>query len=211
MVSIGSHSADAEKNQGFQGTDVLICVPEPGHIVVVGISAGRSAVGASRQQPVLFCVDPVDEMGQGIVIKINIGNCCKEAFQDETVGLRGLFCIGSGMSQTDQCPGQLILKFCVGSRFAADTGFPRASGTAGSLFTLETKHGCIHNFFSFQNLSKIRPSAEIVTTFHGINLLLFFRAVTAARSMPPQHGTSIRVTVRLLIVFVRMISVNFSV
>ena len=58
--------------------------------------------------------------------------------------------------------------------------------------------------------SRMRPSVEKVTTFHGMNLPLFFRAVMAACSSPPQQGTSMRSTVTLLISLLRMISVSFS-
>ena len=54
--------------------------------------------------------------------------------------------------------------------------------------------------FSFY-FSSIRPSVDIVTTCQGINLPLFFRAVTAACSIPPQQGTSILTIVRLLMSF----------
>ena len=37
----------------------------------------------------------------------------------------------------------------------------------------------------------------MVTTCHGMNLPLFFKAVVAARSRPPQQGTSMRTMVRL--------------
>ena len=58
--------------------------------------------------------------------------------------------------------------------------------------------------------SRMRPSVEKVTTFHGMNFPLFFRAVMAACSSPPQQGTSMRSTVTLLISLLRMISVSFS-
>ena len=54
------------------------------------------------------------------------------------------------------------------------------------------------------------PSVETVTTCQGMNFPLFFNAVTAACSIPPQQGTSIRTTVRLLILFLPIISVSFS-
>ena len=57
--------------------------------------------------------------------------------------------------------------------------------------------------------SKIFPSTEIVTTFHGTNLPLACSAVLAACSSPPQQGTSMRTTVTLWILFVRKISVSF--
>ena len=58
--------------------------------------------------------------------------------------------------------------------------------------------------------SNIFPSIENVTTCHGMNLPLFFNAVIAACSSPPQHGTSMRSTVTLLISFPAMISVSLA-
>ena len=65
-----------------------------------------------------------------------------------------------------------------------------------------TTQGCFADVFPsmiclFSIQSRIFPSMEIVTTCHGINLPLFFRAVTAACSSPPQQGTSMRTTVTL--------------
>ena len=58
--------------------------------------------------------------------------------------------------------------------------------------------------------SRIFPSTEIVTTCHGINFPLFWRAFLAAISRPPQHGTSMRTMVTLAILLFRMISSSFS-
>ena len=58
--------------------------------------------------------------------------------------------------------------------------------------------------------SKILPSVEIVTTFHGINFPLCCKAAFAARSSPPQQGTSMRTTVTLRMSFCRRISVSLS-
>ena len=57
----------------------------------------------------------------------------------------------------------------------------------------------------------MRPSTEMVIVCQGMNFPLFFKAVTAACSIPPQQGTSMRTMVRLLTAFWRRISVNFSV
>ena len=47
-------------------------------------------------------------------------------------------------------------------------------------------------------MSNTFPSVERVYTCHGINLPDCFKAVTAACSIPPQQGTSIRTTVHSL-------------
>ena len=59
-------------------------------------------------------------------------------------------------------------------------------------------------------LSRIRPSLEIVTTFHGRNLPLTCSAFFTAFSIPPQQGTSIRTTVTLRMGLCFKISVSFS-
>ena len=57
----------------------------------------------------------------------------------------------------------------------------------------------------------MRPSMEKVTTCQGMNLPLFFRAVTAACSRPPQQGTSMRSTVTLRMSFwERMAAVSYT-
>ena len=55
------------------------------------------------------------------------------------------------------------------------------------------------------------PSTETVTTCHGMNLPLARSAAFAAASSPPQQGTSMRMTVRLVTSLSRRISVSFSV
>ena len=52
---------------------------------------------------------------------------------------------------------------------------------------------------------------EITVTDNATALPLFISAIFAARSSPPQQGTSMRTTVMLLISFSRRIAVNFSV
>jgi hypothetical protein len=58
--------------------------------------------------------------------------------------------------------------------------------------------------------SNILPSVRMVKTCHGIHFSLFCSAVLAACSRPPQQGTSIRSTVRLLISLCRRMSASFS-
>ena len=59
--------------------------------------------------------------------------------------------------------------------------------------------------------SRMRPSTEMVSTCHGINFPLACNAFLAARSSPPQHGTSMRTMVRLLMLFSEKMRVSFSV
>ena len=106
---------------------------------------------------------------------------------------------------------ELILKHGRLRGFSADSRISGAACAAGRLFTLKTKH-ISHTFYPFPaNYSRILPSVEIVTTCQGMNFPLFFSAVTAACSIPPQQGTSMRTTVSDRISFSRMICSSFSV
>ena len=58
--------------------------------------------------------------------------------------------------------------------------------------------------------SRIRPSVEIVTTCHGMNLPDAISARLTAFSSPPQHGTSMRRILTLLILLFAMICESFS-
>lgn len=60
------------------------------------------------------------------------------------------------------------------------------------------------------DLVGILPASLLNNLQNGINFSLFFKAVTAARSNPPQQGTSIRSTVTLLMLFSAIIRVSFS-
>ena len=71
MVSIGSHTTDAEQNQRLEGTNVLVCVPQLIHIVVVVPTAGRSAVVAFGNQLPLLFVHLIHDDQQSIVIEIH--------------------------------------------------------------------------------------------------------------------------------------------
>ncbi len=52
-----------------------------------------------------------------------------------------------------------------------------------------------------KNYPRIFPSTDIVTTLSEIDFPLISSAFFAAYSIPPQHGTSIRTTVMLVILF----------
>ena len=44
MVCVGSHTAQSEKNQRFQGADIFLSSPQTGHIIIIFSSAGISAI-----------------------------------------------------------------------------------------------------------------------------------------------------------------------
>lgn len=116
--------------------------------------------------------------------------------------------------KADERAGQLVLQIC---RLGALSAHTRAAGAArGSAPPARTENktsccppkksssfcGLIDHRMT-QIVSSILPSVEIVTTCQGMNLPLFCSAVFAACSSPPQHGTSIRTTVTLLMSFLR--------
>ena len=80
MVSVGRHAADSEKDQGFEGTDILVRSPELFHIVVVVFAAGGCTDSAIRNQSRLLLFHSVDETLQSLVVKIYIGKGGKKAF-----------------------------------------------------------------------------------------------------------------------------------
>ena len=80
MVSVGRHAADSEKDQGFEGTDILVRSPELFHIVVVVFAAGGCTDSAIRNQSRLLLFPSVDETLQSLVVKIYIGKGGKKAF-----------------------------------------------------------------------------------------------------------------------------------
>ncbi len=71
------------------------------------------------------------------------------------------------------------------------------------IHALLSREGCPGQF-------RMRPSVDRVTTCEGTVLPLRRMASIAARSIPPQQGTSMRTTVRLLISLRAMISVSLS-
>ena len=58
---------------------------------------------------------------------------------------------------------------------------------------------------------RISPSVPMICTLTGMFLPQAFTASLTARSIPPQQGTSMRVTVTVRIEFCERIAVNFSV
>ena len=137
----GKKSPDTEEDQGLQGTDVLVRVPELLHVVVVVPSAGRSAAGAIRNQPLLLRVHLVDQRAEGLFVKADIGDGGEQSLDEELVGaLRRMGVAVRGAGKADQRAGQFILQRCNVCSFPADAGFPLAAGAACGLFTLEAKH-----------------------------------------------------------------------
>ena len=141
VIGVGRHAADTEEDQGLQGTDVLVRVPELLHVVVVVPSAGRSAAGAIRNQPLLLRVHLVDQRAEGLFVKADIGDGGEQSLDEELVGaLRRMGVAVRGAGKADQRAGQFILQRCNVRSFPADAGFPLAAGAACGLFTLEAKH-----------------------------------------------------------------------
>ena len=96
----------------------------------------------------------------------------------------------------------------VGQTVVAHVEYLRAGAGAQAAADAVLIYCCVHIGHSYY--SRIFPSRPSVTTCQGMNLPLCRRAVSAARCIPPQQGTSIRTMVSSRISLRRRISVSFS-
>ena len=96
----------------------------------------------------------------------------------------------------------------VGQPVVAHVEYLRAGAGAQAAADAVLIYCCVHIGHSYY--SRIFPSRPSVTTCQGMNLPLCRRAVSAARCIPPQQGTSIRTMVSSRISLRRRISVSFS-
>ena len=176
MICVGGNAADAEENERFQAADVLLCLPEICHIVLVISAAGRTAAAAFRNKACLFLPHPLDAAANGILVKADVGHGGKQCFDHQFSGgfVRQRVAIG-GTCQTDERTGQLVLQRSDLGVFSADASFSGTSGTSGSLLTLITKHILTHIQFLrfFQVWFKMMPSMEMVATWNGSAFPLF--------------------------------------
>lgn len=145
VICVGGNAADAEENERFQAADVLLCLPEICHIVLVISAAGRTATAAFRNKACLFLPHPLDAAANGILVKADVGHGGKQCFDHQFSGgfVRQRVAIG-GTCQTDERTGQLVLQRSDLGVFSADASFSGTSGTSGSLLTLITKHILTH-------------------------------------------------------------------
>ena len=90
----------------------------------------------------------LDQRFDGRFIEIYICNGCKQAFDEQLIGI--LSRLGVAVCRTgksDQSSGQLILQPCDISFLAAYSGSSCTCLAACRLFTLKTKHLCVHYLF----------------------------------------------------------------
>ena len=59
VVGVGSHTADAEENEGLEAADILLGVPELIHVIVITSTTAGSAGRAARSQLCLFGLYPI--------------------------------------------------------------------------------------------------------------------------------------------------------
>ena len=145
VPGIGGHTPNAEQDQGFEGADVLVGVPELFHVVVVISTAGLSAAYAVGHQSLLFRVDLIDQRGDGLRVKADVGDGGEQTFDHEVMGGLG----GRGIAvhrpgQPDQCAGQRVLKLRHLRGLATHACLASAADTARGLLALETKHFICH-------------------------------------------------------------------
>jgi hypothetical protein len=131
VVSIGSNTTDAEQNQGLEGTDILVCIPQLIHVVVVIPTTGRCTVVAFGNQLPLLHIYLVHNHKERVIIEIHICQSGKQAFHDYR---------SRGSGQANQRAGQLILDFCGVGFLTAYACFASGSLATGGLLTLVTKH-----------------------------------------------------------------------
>ncbi len=150
MIRIRGHPAQAEQNQRFQAADILIRFPKAAHIIIVKPTAGGGAFRAACVQILLCLMDFADHSLDRSGVKIHICDSGEQALQKERRKARGIFLL-NGPRQSDEGPGELILKHGRLRGFSADSRISGAACAAGRLFTLKTKH-ISHTFAPFPQI-----------------------------------------------------------
>ena len=142
VIGIGRHAPDAEEDQGLEGPNVLLGVPQGFHIIVIIVAAGRGAQGAVRNDPVFLRPDLPDQGLDGVIFKVYIGDAGKQGLLHQDMGVLGqqVHIIFRRPGQAHQSAGQFVLQCCRFGGLSAGTGGTGAAGTVGGLLTLEAKH-----------------------------------------------------------------------
>ena len=142
MIGVGRHAPRAEKEQGFQRSEIFIVFQKQGKAVFfVRIAAETAVSGGDRR---FFAPDLVKELPERLVVEIDIGQGSKKAFGQEILDLPFSAFVGGGFGQTDQRAGDIVLNSGGFGGFSADAGLPRTGFAAGGLFALITKHEMFH-------------------------------------------------------------------
>lgn len=92
-------------------------------------------------------------------------------------------------------------------------GYPPGSVPVGTLpgyMPVLAQNSYEHLLLIFHTALIMFPSVPIITSLYGMIFFALSMAVLTACTIPPQQGTSIRVTVTLRISFAVKISVSFS-
>ena len=146
VVSIRRNAADSEQNQRFQRTDILVCLPEIIHIIIVIFAAGDRAHETIRHQAFSLFFNPPDQFSDGVIVKIHICYRGKQSFQYKPAGIPAnqVFIAFRRSCKTNQRTRQLILQPGGVRSLAAHTGTAGTDRTACRLLTLVTKHFPLH-------------------------------------------------------------------
>ena len=130
MAGVGGSAAQAEEDEGLEGADILLGVPDLKHVVVDVNGAGAGSVHA------------VDQGLNGVGVKVDVGDGGEETLDEELVELVGAgnLPVLNGAGQRHERAGELILQVGDLGGLAAGAGLHGAAGAADGLFALKTKH-----------------------------------------------------------------------
>ena len=142
MIGVGRDPTYTQKNQRLERADILVCFPEPAH-VVVGKVCSLGETGFLLSDPGYLFKDIC-------VVEVNVGQGAEQPVNKEAVRFLGdLFPVcGRSLGQADEGACQLVLKECGIGLFATDTGTGRTAGAPGCLFTLKAEHFAFHIVYS---------------------------------------------------------------
>ncbi len=109
VIGVCRHAPQTEQNQRFEGTDVLVILPEPVHVILLRSSAGRGAGTASGNQGGLFPAHSFDLPQDGFLVEIDIGQGGEQPLDYSPVGGSGGGIGVGGPGKANQGSGELIL------------------------------------------------------------------------------------------------------
>ena len=78
MVRIGSHATHTEKNQRLETANILLCIPDLFHIIIIGPSACGGTYSTAGQKACLFLMYPFDKPAQCFFVKAYICDSGKQ-------------------------------------------------------------------------------------------------------------------------------------
>ena len=115
VVSVCCHTADSEENERFERANVFIGAPK---CIYVKVFFQR----CFRVKKLCLCFRPLNELSNGFIIEVDIGECSEKALYDKLVcfGSDSVFFAFGGTGEIDECFGQFILKQSGVGFFAAN-------------------------------------------------------------------------------------------